>query len=74
MSVTELAMECLKLAMEQARREATTDLSRVAELQTWFYNRISECGADPALVVKSEKDSGSRRKAQTAEKSPDIYR
>ena len=59
----QIRLECLKLAMEQTRREATSDLNRVAELQTWFYNRI----AAPA----SETKLGKGKKA--TDKSPDPF-
>jgi hypothetical protein len=65
-SQEELLLECLKLALEQARREATSDLNRVAELQTWFYNRIAQ-----APAVQPEKADGRRKKA--ADKSLDPF-
>jgi hypothetical protein len=66
MSPEELKLQCLGLAMDQARREATTDLNRVAELHTWFYNRIAI-----APATEPEKVDGRRKKA--VDKSGDPF-
>jgi hypothetical protein len=61
-----MQLECLKLAMEQARRELTHDLIRVAELQAWFYNRI-------AIAQVSDQKSVGKGKAKAADKSSDPF-
>lgn len=62
-----MQLECMKLAMEQARREATSDLRRVAELQTWFYNHIA---ITPATADVKPAAKG---KAKAADKSSDPF-
>ena len=64
MSPEELQLECLKLAMDQTRREATSDLNRVVELQTWFYNRVTAAPASETKLGKGKK---------ATDKSPDPF-
>ncbi len=71
MTPEEISLSCLQLAADQARREATTDLNRIAELQTWFYNRVAKCVAETTAAVPEKVDG--RRKAKTADKSPDPF-
>jgi len=68
MSPEELQLECMKLAVELARREATTELRRVAELQTWFYNHVA---VTPAKLSPETKTAGKGSKA--TDKSPDPF-
>lgn len=68
MSPEELQLECVKLAMEQVRREGLYgDRKHIAETQTWFYNLITGCGAK-TTDAQPEKVDG-RRKPKAADKS-----
>jgi len=50
MTTEELRLECMRLAMDQARRENKhADRDAVAEIFMWFYNRITESERAPPV-------------------------
>ncbi len=66
MTDAEIRLRCLELALAQAKVESKSqDLNRVAEIQTWFYDRIvSAPKPNQAPERKSKKD---------ADKTPEIF-
>lgn len=60
MTPEELKLRCLELAIEQARREnAEAFTERVAEIQTWLYNRI--IGEDAVKVSDTQAVTDKQR-------------
>lgn len=66
MTDPEIRLRCLELALAQVKVEGCSqDLNRVAEIQTWFYDRtVSAPKHEPATGRKSKKD---------ADKTPEIF-
>lgn len=65
MTTEELKLRCLELAIEQARREnAASFMERVAEIQTWLYNRIvsDEPFNDSPQQAATDKQRGRPRR------------
>ena len=63
-----LRLECMKLALEQVRREGLhADRAVIAETQQWFYNRITGCDEQTPSVEPTKVDG--RRKPKAADKS-----
>lgn len=70
MTLEEIRLRCLELAMEQAKREGVhADRNAIANIATEFYNRIV---IDPATQPEPEKAKGKRGRA-AADKSPEIF-
>ncbi len=70
MTDQEIRLRCLELAIEHVRREGAyfpapeKQLDRVAEIQTWFYDRIVEA----PKPVTTEKPRNSK------DKPPDMFK
>lgn len=67
MTDAELRLRCMELAMAQAKIENLhQDRNTVAEIQSWFYDRImgTEKPAAPAKTSKSKS---------AADKTPEIF-
>lgn len=70
MSLEEIRLRCLELAMEQAKREGVhSDRNAIADIATQFYNRIV---IDPAAPATPEKAAAKRGRA-AADKSAPIF-
>jgi len=62
----EIRLRCLELAIAQVKVESRSqDLNRVAEIQTWFYDRI--------VSAPSPTQSDKKRKSANADKDPAIF-
>ena len=70
MTTEEIKLRCLEMAVEHVKREVAqypapqNFLDRVAEIQTWFYDRIVEA-PKPATVEKPQKSK---------DKPPDMFK
>lgn len=70
MTLEEIRLRCLELAMEQAKREGVHyDRNAIADIATEFYNRIV---IDPAAPATPEKAPAKRGRA-AADKSAPIF-
>lgn len=70
MTDQEIRLRCLELALEYVRREGASfpapekQMDRVAEIQNWFYGRITEA-PKPAATEKPQKSK---------DKPPDMFK
>lgn len=71
MTDAELRLRCMELAMQQAKIESVhTDRNAVADIQTWFYNRIV---IDPAVPAEPEQAKPARKGRAATDKSAPIF-
>ena len=67
MTDAEIRLRCMELAMQQAKLEGShSDRNAVAEIQTWFYDRIV---SEP----KPSETATGRKSKKDADKAPEIF-